>query len=154
MGKRSKFHQTARSSTAVKRWYTKHGERRRGKHERRRKREREEEEEEKKYVGSFPSPRRRSYNKTIVFRASGARSNKGAREVREYSSKQYFAIVQKGDDSRPLKVYRRTTFPRRSLDRLWIFDAVDSEKSATRPTITAAFTFARVCVYVRMCARV
>lgn len=87
--KRSKLFAGARCSTAVKRWYTKRGieatprpvKRRnqqegKGNRERERKRKRESEKELRK----FPSPRRRPYNKTIVFRASGARSNKGVRQ--------------------------------------------------------------------------
>lgn len=43
-----------------------------------RKRMKKLEEEGEKRDRTFPSSRRRSYNKTIVFRANGARSNKGA----------------------------------------------------------------------------
>jgi len=63
---------------------------------------------------TFPSSRRRSYNKAIVFRTNGARSNKGAMQVREYSSKQYFAVSDQRRRRRfaSLKV---STIPRQRL---------------------------------------
>lgn len=85
--KRSKLFAEARCSTAVKRWYTKRGieatpgpVKRRNQQEGKGKRERESERESEKELRKFSSPRRRPYNKTIVFRASGARSNKGVRQ--------------------------------------------------------------------------
>jgi hypothetical protein len=116
---------------------------------------------EKKGGTSFPSSRRRSYNKTIVFRASGARSNKGAQSSpSRYSSKQYFAAP---DGARRCRSGRLgvPTIPRQRLSattrrthsrRLWIFDAVrerererERERKRERslpPRVDARETFA------------
>lgn len=96
---------------------------------------------------TFPSSRRRSYNKTIVFRANGARSNKGARCKSEGISQNNISQCPTGIDDVESATLRVSTIPRERLSaavmpcreetrRLWIFDAVKPARLTSHKSVT------------------